>query len=433
MDERLYSRPLDVHRISEYPEVQGVIDHLLSELEASVLIKNSPRKKIRKHLKVVVLDLYIAYLSDPLLYVAYSRSKGNYSKETRLGQLFFGFRPMMRVIDGLEALGYLENHKGFQDRSTGRGRQARMRATERLLDLIQNHSVTPFMVEREDGEVIVLRDRDKENLPYEDTEEISLIREQLVSYNTFIRKHTIGLSLPVEAVRQILVARKIKAIDYTRTQLKRVFNENFSRGGRFYQGWWQEIPSNLRRYITIDDQPTSELDYGGQHLLLLYALNEDEYSWLRGDTDPYGEKNRDLMKQVFLICVNEESREKAIQAIRQEINFNHPALTSTNVFINSLIDTTKEKHPELSGYFFSGMWAELQHQDSEIAEYVLNHMRANRLLVLPVHDSFVVQDQYIHNLYSIMKEAYRILVGHSIPEIKLKMGANTDLTQPSFL
>ena len=166
MDERQYSRPLDVHRISEYPEVQGVIDHLLSELEESVLIKNSPRKKIRKHLKVVALDLYIAYLSDPLLYVAYSRSKGNYSKETRLGQLFFGFRPMMRVIDGLEALGYLENHKGFQDRSTGRGYQSRMRATERLLDLIQNHSVTPFMVEREDEEVIVLRDRDKEDLPY---------------------------------------------------------------------------------------------------------------------------------------------------------------------------------------------------------------------------------------------------------------------------
>ena len=26
-----------------------------------------------------------------------------------------------------------------------------------------------------------------------------------------------------------------------------------------------------------------------------------------------------------------------------------------------------------------------------------------------------------------------MLVGHSIPEVKLKMGANTDLTQPSFL
>ena len=59
-------------------------------------------------------------------------------------------------------------------------------------------------------------------------------------------------------------------------------------------------------------------------------------------------------------------------------------------------------------------------------------MRAKKIFVLPIHDSFVFQDQYIHHLYSIMKEAYRILVPHSIPAVKLKKGANTDLTQPSF-
>ena len=59
-------------------------------------------------------------------------------------------------------------------------------------------------------------------------------------------------------------------------------------------------------------------------------------------------------------------------------------------------------------------------------------MRANRLLVLPVHDSFVVQDEYIDDLYAIMKEAYRMLVPDSIPAIKPKMGANTDPNRPSF-
>ena len=57
MDERQYSRAIDVHRISEYPEVQNVINSLLSELNDSDLIKNSPRQRILKHLKVVVLDL----------------------------------------------------------------------------------------------------------------------------------------------------------------------------------------------------------------------------------------------------------------------------------------------------------------------------------------------------------------------------------------
>tara|TARA_B100000686_G_scaffold292341_1_gene320959 strand:+ start:1315 stop:2697 length:1383 start_codon:yes stop_codon:yes gene_type:complete len=432
MDNLDHSRLLDVHRVSEHPAVQEVIQVLYGELKKSGYLGKSSRKKILKHLKAVILDLYLRYKSDPVSYVAYPRSPNEYLKETRLGQLYFGYRPMMRVIDGLETLGYLETHKGFQNRSTGQSRLSRMRATASLFDLITDHSVTPDMIELEDQPVLVLRDVEGEDIPYKVSDETISMETQLHSYNEFLATHQLGLSLPIEEIRAVLIARRSNPIDYSRTQLCRIFNESLSRGGRFYKGWWQEIPSDLRRYITIDDQPTSELDYGGQHLLLLYALNEDEYPWLRGDIDPYGEENRDLMKQVFLICVNEESREKAIQAIRQEINYNHPDLTSTNQFINPLIDTTIKRHPELSDYFFSGMWAELQRQDSKIAEYVLNHMRAKKILVLPVHDSFVVQDQYIHHLYSIMKEAYQMLSVDSIPEVKLKKGANTDLSQPSF-
>ena len=79
MDERAYSRPIDVRRISEYPEVQKVISFLLTELKDSSLLGKSPGKKILKHLKAVVLDLYVGYLSDPLLYIGYSRAKSQYS------------------------------------------------------------------------------------------------------------------------------------------------------------------------------------------------------------------------------------------------------------------------------------------------------------------------------------------------------------------
>ena len=72
MDERAYSRPIDVHRLSEYPEVQKVISFLLNELKDSSLLGKSPGKKILKHLKAVVLDLYVAYSSDPYLHIGSS-------------------------------------------------------------------------------------------------------------------------------------------------------------------------------------------------------------------------------------------------------------------------------------------------------------------------------------------------------------------------
>ncbi len=439
MDERLYSRPLDVHRISDYPEVQRMITYLFDEMKSSGLIGKSPRKKILKHLKVVVLDLYVAYLHDPLVYLGYSRRRDDYSGASRLGQLYLGYRPMIRVVDGLLDLGYVEHHKGFQDLARGRSFLSRMRATPKLIDVIENYSVAPSMIALEDDQLIVLRDADKESIPYVETDETSAMEVTLRSYNTFLSKYELALSLPTDEVRDFLQSRRIAPLDYTRNRLYRIFNEDFTSGGRFYRGWWQNIPRELRQYITIDGEPCSELDYSGQHLLLLYGLEGDEYRWLKGlDDDPYyleafGEGVRDLLKRSVLILVNSADETEAIRAIRQKINYEFPYLASTDVYIRSLIEALTDKHPEIEDHLFSGRGGELQYQDSQIAEYVLKDMQARGQPVLPVHDSFIVQDKYLAHLYSSMKEAYRMLGVDSIPEVKIKKGANTTFDKPYFM
>ena len=439
MDERLYSRPLDVHRISDYPEVQRMITYLFDEMKSSDLIGKSPRKKILKHLKVVVLDLYVAYLSDPLIYLGYPRGKDYYSKDSRLGQLFLRYRPMIRVVDGLLSLEYLESRKGNIDLQNGRGYFSRMRATPKLIDLIENYSIAPSMISLEDDQLIILRDADKEDIDYDGTDETSAMEATLRSYNAFLSKYELALSLSTEEVRDFLQSRRIAPIDYTRIRLYRIFNEDFTSGGRFYRGWWQNIPRELRKHITIDGEPCSELDYSGQHLLLLYDFEGDEYSWLRGlNNDPYsledyGEDVRDLLKRSVLILVNSSNETQAIRAIRKKINFEYPYLDSTDVYIRSLIEALADKHPEIEEHLFSGRGGELQYQDSQIAEYVLKDMQARGQPVLPVHDSFIVQDKYLAHLYSSMKEAYRMLGVDSIPEVKIKKGANTTYDKPYFM
>ena len=85
MDNRDYSRLLDVHRISEHPEVQEVIQVLYGELKKSGWLGKSSQKKILKHLKAVVLDLYLCYSFDPKSYIGYPRNRAKYSKDSRLG------------------------------------------------------------------------------------------------------------------------------------------------------------------------------------------------------------------------------------------------------------------------------------------------------------------------------------------------------------
>ena len=54
--------------------------------------------------------------------------------------------------------------------------------------------------------------------------------------------------------------------------LYRVFNSaSFDKGGRFYGGWWQIIPSSYRRKILINGKRTVELDFSSLHPSILYA------------------------------------------------------------------------------------------------------------------------------------------------------------------
>ena len=66
--------------------------------------------------------------------------------------------------------------------------------------------------------------------------------------------------------------------------LARIFNDGkWGVGGRFYYGWWQEIPKRFRKYITIDEGFTTELDYSALHPHMVYYKNDLEM----GTIDPY--------------------------------------------------------------------------------------------------------------------------------------------------
>ena len=73
-----HSRILDVHRWSEHQEanlfVDEVYDTFLNRQE-----RDNPRIQ-KKHLKVILLDLYVAWLNDPDLNIAVHMSPAAYPK-----------------------------------------------------------------------------------------------------------------------------------------------------------------------------------------------------------------------------------------------------------------------------------------------------------------------------------------------------------------
>ena len=432
------SRLLDVHHISKYPEVRNFIWTIFTELETGGYLKRVSKRKALKHLTVVVLDLYVVATTPWMEFVSYSRSAGDYVPGTRLHSLFLRYRMLIRIVDGLVSLGYARNFIGFYDRVKGVGFQTRLQATEKFLSLGERKHVTRKMIKRAEGPLINLRDEKKNPIDFAETLEIQKMRESLSSYNRFLKNFSIAIDRNDEEITQILIRKEKTHVNFDCVSMHRVFNGDFDHGGRFYGAWWQGIPRELRPFITIDGEKTSELDYSSQHLLMLYAENGDEYHWLKGsDDDPYllkefPEEERKLQKQIVLVLVNATDRESAVKAISKEINDRRWPFPKNHAFIESRIDALLHKHEEIRHHAFSGVGLRLQRLDSDICQYVLAHMQAKGIPVLPVHDSFIVPNCALHHIYSVMKEAYRMKGVSSIPDIAVTPGAGSDTSLKSF-
>ncbi len=74
IDDPRYSRPLDVHRWSDHPEVKALVEdiwegYLPEEITGKPGEKRTgpkPKTSFKKMLRVLILDLYVAWKEDPV-------------------------------------------------------------------------------------------------------------------------------------------------------------------------------------------------------------------------------------------------------------------------------------------------------------------------------------------------------------------------------
>ena len=62
-----------------------------------------------------------------------------------------------------------------------------------------------------------------------------------------------------------------------------------------------------------------------------------------------------------------------------------------------------EKHAPIADVFYTGHGLRLQYEDSLLAEQVMLHFAVDDILVLPVHDSFIVAAQHREQMAEVMK------------------------------
>ena len=127
----------------------------------------------------------------------------------------------------------------------------------------------------------------------------------------------------------------------------------------------------------INGNPTTELDYSGQFVHLLYSEEGiNYYTHFEGEIDPYTLPSfpslpRGFLKEVFFCILNTKSKQGARLAIR---NLGTPVTSDSagaDFQVGELINAFEEKHPLVRRHFYTSASLRLQFRDSQIAEWII--------------------------------------------------------------
>ena len=248
-----------------------------------------------------------------------------------------------------------------------------------------------------DEESIVLR-LNKKLQPYDDDADTNLMRDNLKRINKCLCRHWLDLNLPdanyPELQRRLGEYDTPRNINLARRTLARVFSDGeFNSYGRFFRGWWQELPNDetkglaYRQFLTIDGKKTVEYDFSSIAPNMIYLMNgkvlgEDAYNRV------YNGDHRDIVKTALSAMLMAKTELKnAPEDLQGD-------LKDADLSWKDLKARILKCHKVIEDQFFQGKGKYLQFEDSKIAERVLLAFAKNNIPIYPVHDSFIGHHGY---------------------------------------
>ena len=261
----------------------------------------------------------------------------------------------------------------------------------------------------------------RQYIEYDDTDLTNDIRRELEDYNQLLQDNYIDIATLEEPcvvrTKKDGTTQRIK-IDQSKKFVRRIFSRSdWKCNGRFYGGFWQQVGSEYRRHIYINDNPTVEVDYKGLHAAILSAekgivSGGDRYDLgtvVCGRLDT--QQQRKAVKLLVLAAINAKDRASAFGAFRQAQLTGSVEKTLTNEELGLLLDTFLQQHPYLEDGICSDQGIRLMNVDSNITNYIITKFVDLRKPILSVHDSYIVGTRDVELLRDCMRQASLHVVG----------------------
>jgi hypothetical protein len=415
------SRRLDVWKWSDHPKV-----HLLINDAYEYYFRGFKHPRAKQHVKVLLLDLFVAWNEDPTQSIGVSMRPSEYSKNSSYKKIFIT-QFIIKVVKRAKERGLIDSWEGQFDLE----RVTRIWASSLLINLFKRYKLTAkHIIHNHQRPSIIIRDQNGDDIDFNDNDFsaddqwlLATMRDDLAKYNSFLEQSFIDIPSAIRRVLKVNRSGKqttIVTISDNQKYVYRVFNnDSLYEGGRFYGGWWQNLPKLIRQKIFINCEPTVEIDFCGLHINLLYAvfgLSPQMYParltpyeiTLKIKTDKVTQ--RKILKQLLLISLNAKNDATALSAFRvwlTENNLQNLFPNLKNATLQSMcLKPLKQKHQAIIGAFATGAGVSLMNADSKIMELIINKAVQLGIVILPMHDSVIVQEKHQNTLQTIMENAF---------------------------
>jgi hypothetical protein len=291
------------------------------------------------------------------------------------------------------------------------GQQSILKAGPKLLSRIERFGITrDDLWHAAEEELLILRapkrhaNSSAEYQEYEDDEATLALRQQMTNINAWLDTADITCSLP--------------QADPAQRRLRRIFNNaDFAQGGRLYGGFWQPMSSDARQeHILIEGDCCVELDYGQMSLLLLYARAQAQDHVPSGDLYDLSEHGipvtcRPGIKKVMQAIINSPKVPRRLPKGSRE---HFPS----RINLRDILSAVEKKHPVIFPLMTSGIGMQLFRKESDILVEVLEALRSQAIVALPVHDAVIVMEEHKQTTITIMKKIFKDHTGIT-PQVTL--------------
>jgi hypothetical protein len=318
---------------------------------------------------------------------------------------------MTEAVDRLECFGLLEHDQKYP--GSGNKFQSRFRASVEIR-VLGDLEPSPLLRHVRARDPLILRDKYKVSIGYQENSFTERERRFIAILQEAHDGSIIDVDDAVPCLSRLAGYLRLRdkngdpyGLHVDNRPLFRVFSGGWDRGGRLYGPWYQSAPQAVRRHITIDGEPTHELDFPQMHFrMVLKGVGLEDVDTEDLFTLP-GFDRADV-KQMAYVLLNACTLVSACRAFAKD------KPKGAYQLAGKIADAIKENFPRLEPFLHQGAGIFLQRRDARIADAILTRMMKKGILALPIHDSFIAPVRHAELLKEQMTDAWKQEVGTDI-------------------